>query len=276
VQFVVLKGPALAHTFYPDPSWRFFGDLDLLVRGDDWRRAVGILEGLGYRRKLPEPRAGFDEQFGKAAELRREKGIEVDLHRTLVIGPFGMWVEPNLLFEGTTNFQLWGRTLTRLNDSQLMLHACMHASLGWWPPLKVPVRDVAQVANYGQVDWDALADRAARWKLRAVVRHALQMASETLGVVLPDGAGRAAAQSPTRMESRALLSYVNGRRDQGGTAIWTLRAIRGLRGKAAYLRALVLPDRKFLAVRTGSSRGSYWHRWAVPIHWVFGRKRAHR
>ena len=31
IPFVVLKGPALAHTVYPAPSWRPFGDLDLLV-----------------------------------------------------------------------------------------------------------------------------------------------------------------------------------------------------------------------------------------------------
>ena len=32
VRPIVLKGPALAHTLYPDPSWRAFRDLDLLVR----------------------------------------------------------------------------------------------------------------------------------------------------------------------------------------------------------------------------------------------------
>jgi hypothetical protein len=272
VEFVVLKGPALAHTVYPDPAWRFFGDLDLLVRGTDWRKVAAILEGLGYHRSLPEPRAGFDERFGKASEFRKAGGIEVDLHRTLVVGPFGLWIEPEALLDATTELNLWDRPLRRLDDTALQLHACLHASLGWWPPLRVPVRDVAQVAHYGQVDWDVLADRAARWRLRAVVRHALQMASETLGVTLPDAAGRATAQRPTRVESRALLSYVNGRRDQGGTAISTLRAIRGLRAKAAYVRALLFPNRQFLAARSGATP-SRWHRLAIPIRWVLSRRK---
>ena len=268
VEFVVLKGPALAHTVYPDPSWRFFGDLDLLVRGRDWRKAIAILERMGYRRNLPEPRAGFDERFGKASEFRRASGIEVDLHRTLVVGPFGLWIEPDLLFDGTTELQLWDRALRRLNDTLLQLHACMHASLGWWPPLKVPVRDVVQVAYFGDVDWNRLADVAARWKLRAVVRYAFQVAADRLGVELPPGAGGALATPPNRREQRALLSYHAGRRSHGGHEISSIRAIRGPRAKAAYVRALMFPSREFLAARSGTRRPSYLSRWAIPIRWL--------
>jgi hypothetical protein len=273
IQFVVLKGSALAHTVYPDPSWRFFGDLDLLVRGRDWRKVIAILEELGYRRNLPEPSTGFDERFGKASEFRRSGGIEVDLHRTLVVGPFGLWIEPDLLFEGTTDLPLWGRTLMRFDDTLMQLHACMHASLGWWPPLKVPVRDVAQVAHFGQVDWEALADRAARWKLRAVVRNALEMAVRDLDVGLPDGAESAVAQTASRRERRALRRYQGAGRDLGGTTLATVGAIRGVRGKMAYVRSLVVPSREFLAARSGPSGPSYLSRWAIPFRWLFRRRR---
>jgi hypothetical protein len=264
IEFVVLKGPSLAHTVYPDPAWRYFGDLDLLVRGDDWTRACKVLEGLGYRRSLPEPRAGFDRRFGKATEFRREGGTEIDLHRTLVVGPFGLWIEPGLLFDETTELRLWGRELRRLDDTLLQLHACIHASLGWWPPLMVPVRDVLQVAYHGRVDWERLAERAARWNLRAVVGHAFQVATDRLGLGLPPGAERAVPRSPTRREQRALLTYQGGRRSHGHE-ISTLRAIPGLRAKASYIRALMFPNREFLAARSGSSRPSYLSRWAIPI-----------
>jgi hypothetical protein len=272
VEFVVLKGPALAHTVYPDPSWRYFGDLDILVRGEDWHRASSILEGVGYRRRLPEPRARFDERFGKASEFRREGGIEVDLHRTLVVGPFGLWVDAGALFAGTTEFRLWDRSINRLDDTFLQLHACMHASLGWWPPLRVPVRDVAQVAHYAAVDWESLAERAARWKLRAVIRHAMDTASKELDVQFPADAAAVMAQSGSRRERRALREYTTDRRARGGTAISTLMAIRGLRAKAAYIRALVFPGKEFMTARSGS-RASYLRRWATPLRWFLGRRR---
>jgi hypothetical protein len=272
IQFVVLKGPALAHTVYPDPTFRYFGDLDLLVKGGDWARVTKLLEGLGYRRNLPEPRAGFDRRFGKASEFRRESGIEIDLHRTLVVGPFGLWIEPDRLFEETTELRLWGQELRRLDDTLLQIHACIHASLGWWPPLMVPVRDVLQVAHFGRVDWRAVAERSAQWKLRAVVRYAFQVATERLGVGPPPGAEGAVASPPNRREQRALLSYHAGRRSHGGHEISTIRAISGLRAKAAYVRALMFPNREFLEARSGSRRPSYLSRWAIPIRWLLRRR----
>ena len=89
----VLKGHAWAHTVYPDPSWRAFGDVDLLVGTDDSDRAVEVLESTGVRRTLPEVRPGFDRRFGKDATLLSASGREVDLHRLLVAGPYGLWVD---------------------------------------------------------------------------------------------------------------------------------------------------------------------------------------
>jgi len=272
IDHVVLKGPAVAHSFYPDPSWRGFGDLDLLVKTADWRAACRLLEDLGFRRELPEPRPGFDERFGKAATHRGGDGCEIDLHRTLVLGPFGLWIDPDELFERTVEFRLGGESLRRLEDTVAFLHACVHASLGWWPPLLTPVRDVAQVANRGAVDWTDAADLAGRWRLGVVVRHALKLASEQLGVEIPDPAQAIVATRPRRRETRLLEAYASDRRRRGGTALSTLHAIPGLRGKAAYIWQLVFPAREFLVARTGSGSPSYARRWKVALRWLTWRR----
>ena len=267
VDFIVLKGPALAHTMYPDPSWRFFGDLDLLVRPQQWREASTLLETVGFRRSLPDPRPHFVERFGGASAHRNSSGLEVDLHRTIVLGPFGLWVETERLFQMTTDFRLGGRSFWRLDDTSLLLHACIHASLGSAPPLTIPVRDVAQVAHFAQVDWDAVAERSARWKLGCVVRHALEYTSKTLEVPFPPGTRPIKAGSSSRSERRALQAYVGDRRTRGGTALSTLSAIEGIRAKAAYVFGLLFPDRAFLAARSGGT-ASYVDRWRIPIRWL--------
>jgi hypothetical protein len=269
VRPLVLKGSALAHTVYPDPSWRAFGDLDLLVPTSSWRRALEVLDGLGFQRRLPEPRPGFDERFGKAAVHTNGDGVEIDLHRTLVIGPFGLWARPDELFRRSVRFSLGGRSVARLDDTALLLHACMHASLGWRPPLLWTLRDVAQVAWAGRVDWEELADLARRWRLRAVVRHALRTASETLEVSLPVEAGAFLSGEPPRRERRVLESYVTERRGRGGTELAMLQAIPGFRGKFAYVRMLLFPGRAFLAAR---GRGPL-RRVLTPVRWMAGRRR---
>ncbi len=273
VEFVVLKGPAFAHSVYPDPSWRAFGDLDLLVHTRDWKRVLGIFEELGLRRELPEPRPGFDERFGKAAAHRAGSGLEIDLHRTLVVGPYGLWIDSESMFGQTVEFRLGGRTFRRFGDTRLLLHGCVHAVLGLSPPLLTPLRDVGQTATAGDVDWDDLQKQIERWKLSAVTNYAFRTASTVLGVSWPQESGRVRSLRPMRSEIRILEAYTTTKRGRGGTALATIKAIPGVRQKSAYLLALLVPGRQFLESRQEANGGSpsYLRRWAVPVRWLRGR-----
>jgi hypothetical protein len=266
IETVVLKGPAFAHTAYPDPSWRSFGDLDILVSTSDWSRSCELLSELGYERRFPEPRPGFSERFGRTAAHVNREGYEVDLHRTPAAGPFVFWLDPGELFEHTSSFTIGDVRLNRLTDTAALLHACMHATFGFRPPLPVPLRDIAQIATSGRVDWNLLGELARCWKLRAVVAYALCAASETLGIDLPSW-GVIAAEQSSRKERRALEAFTTDRRNHGGSARAALGAIPGFRAKLAYARALLLPSRDFLVFRLGSD-ASYIRRWQTPFRWL--------
>jgi len=274
IRFVVLKGPVLAHTVYADPSLRPFGDLDLLVGTNDWPRACAVLETLGIHRRLPEPRTGFDARFGKAAVHLREDGLEIDLHRTFVVGPVGLRIDAEEVAERSWAFELGGRKLLRLEDTAILLNACLHAVLGWRPPLLVPLRDVAELQQSPDVDWQLLADWAKRWKLRGILGRAFQCTSETLGVSPPNEALPFVEHTMGWRERRRLDAYMTARRDRGGTALSTFGAIPGVRNKMAYARALLAPNRDFLAARSGAgTSGAYLRRWTIPLRWVMGRTR---
>ena len=270
--YVVLKGSAVAHASYPDPSWRPFGDLDVLVRSSEFASAAGVLTELGFRRRYAEPRPGFVERFGHSALHVSEEGAEVDLHRAPIAGPFGQWIRSNELFEMTSAFRLGGRDLPRLSDSALLVHACVHASLGARPPLFLPLRDVVQTAGSPGVDWGLIRDLAARWKLRVVFAHAFDSAARELNVDLSEVAESLTTIPFGRRERRALEAYTTGRRDRGGRALETLWAIEGMRAKAVYARGLLLPDREFLTARTGiTRRTAYLRRWRIPLRWLAAR-----
>ena len=239
IGFVVLKGASVAHAYYPEPCLRSFADLDLLVRTADYERACSLLGRLGHRRRRPEPRAGFEVRFGKASVHEHpDDGIEIDLHRTLVLGPFGLWIDPEELLDRRESFVLAGRKIGRLDDTGMLLNVAMHASLGWRPPKLVPLRDVLQVSLVGEPDWVTLERWAQRWQLRAVFQHAFRTAATTLNAQIPEAAEPLLAPVATKREGRALAAYTGEGRERGGTAIATLRAIPGLAAKAAYVGAL--------------------------------------
>jgi hypothetical protein len=268
IEFVVLKGPSLARTVYPDPSWRPFVDIDLLVRTTDWRGALSVLADMGFRRQLPEPRSGFDERFGKAATHAGTGGLAIDLHRTLVLGPFGLWMAPEELFQHAASFRVGGRDFPRLDDTALFLHACMHASLGFRFPQLLPLRDVAQTARFGEVDWEAFGDLVDRWRLTAVVQYAFRNVAESLHIPWPAEAQPIMERRAPRAERRALLAYTT-KRNRGGMALATFRAIGGVRAKAAFAWSMLFPRRAFLSARAGpKGSATYRHRWVVPVRWL--------
>ena len=175
------------------------------------------------------------------------------------------------LLDRAAAFELAGQKIPRLDDTDMLISVAMHAVLGW-PPRLLSYRDVLQVSRSPDVDWSTLARRAADWHLTAVLIHAFETASITLGTE-PVAEATILDAVPIRgSEIRALESYTGRQRGLGGTALSTLRAIPGVRKKAAYVRAVAFPQRAFMRDRypTGSNR-TYRHRLAIPAKWALRR-----
>jgi Uncharacterised nucleotidyltransferase len=260
LDFVVLKGPAVAHTVYPDPSWRTFNDLDLLVRTSQWRVALRMLEdGFGWPRRLPEPRRGFDERFGKAAVFTTQTGQQIDLHRNLAQGPFCVWIDTDELFERTMMSAVGGTVLKRLDATAMFVHTCIHAILGDPRPRLLQCRDIVETAA-GPVDQQALSAIVPAWRLGSVVERAGVEAS------LLDGGStrrRIGLYPSGAAERRAFAAYTAGKRSSGEVTLATIRAIPGLRAKARYMRDLAFPGREFAHIR-GAGRWQKAFGWFAP------------
>ncbi len=245
----VLKGSAYAHLDYPEPALRSFIDLDLLFRPSEFGRAVAVLSEAGFTRILAEPRPGFDQRFDKGTTMRGD-GFEIDLHRTFVLGPWGVRVNIDELWDAGEEFTVGGRTLVALSAQNRFLHACYHAALGDWPLRLGSLRDVAQMLP-GSLD---VLDRARAWGVQAVVAAAVADATRLLG--LPSRVPVqewALSYVPTRREEHWLGLHTQAEKTFAAQAIATLPVLPGLRDKAAYLRALVLPDARYTAGRHTSA-----------------------
>lgn len=268
IGFAVLKGPALAHTVYEEPCLRPFGDLDLLVRSRDYDRSAALLARLGHVRRRPEPRPGWEARFGKASvHVDPDDGIEVDLHRTLVLGPFGQWIDGDELMDHRAIFPLGGRDLPRLDDTGMLLNVALHASLGWTVPRIAPIRDTAELDANGVVDVSRLTVWTREWHLAAVIRRASDLVA-----TLPGGrTDRVLGRIPGpvgRRDRRLLLAYTDERTD-GGLPLGTIRAIPGIRAKLDYARALAFPGQDFLRHRgLGTGGRASLARLGEPVRWA--------
>lgn len=246
----VLKGSAVAHLDYPDPGLRQFGDIDLLMPASRVDRGIAALLDAGCVRPVAELAPGFDRRFGKGATLRRPDGIEVDVHRTLVAGTFGMRFDGDLLFESAEPFDVGGVELEALGPSERFLHACYHAALGDPVPRLVAVRDVAQMMRRPGFDWDHAMRVARSWAGEAVVARAVSLCSDVLEVEVDrEIASWASEFRPSGRDRRAIDACLRADGRFARQAIGALPDVRGVRTKADYVFALAFPRGSHLAGR---------------------------
>lgn len=249
----VLKGSAVAHLDYVEPSLRSFIDLDVLLRARDIDRAVAVLNTAGFERTVAEPRPGFDRRFDKGLTLIPPAGFELDLHRTFVLGPWGRAVDLDGLWDSGQEFHLGGHPLRALSQPNRFMHACYHAALGDWPLRLGSLRDVAEMLRRLDRDGAQVRRLAADWGAEAVVAAAVADSRRLLGTA-PVGelSDWARGYVPSRREESWLALHTRADKTFSAQAAATLRVLPW-RDKAAYLRALVLPDARYMAGRHASA-----------------------
>ena len=260
IESKVLKGSAVAHLDYPDPSLRVFADVDLLVRSEDVDGAIRVLTASGCARHGVEPRRGFDRQFGKGATFTSSSGYEIDLHRTFVMGPYGLRIDLADLWAQPTYFDLGGLQAGALDPECRFLHACFHTALGDRPPRLVAQRDLAQMLLHGNLDLERVGALMHTWKAEPVVARAVRVTWDNLRIGHVTALSAWASEYvPRARDTRELAAYG----DEAGSSytalsIAALAALPSLRAKAVFALSLAAPRRGFVPEQgTGTGR----HRW---------------
>jgi hypothetical protein len=250
IAFRALKGPILAHALYARPELRSFGDVDILVSGPQFDEAVAALRELKFERRFLEPRPGFDARFSKGSCLERSDGMEIDLHRTLAPGPFGVRIARHDLLAGDAmQVQLGTRTIEGLSRELAFVHACFHAVLGNHPPRLVPLRDVAEFLSAG-VDAGAVVNLVTAAKCEVVICRAVELLQSELGLAFDDEISEWARQQLlSRRERLSLRAYEQHGPAYAVQAAASLWALPSMHERCAYVRALALPSRDYLRAR---------------------------
>lgn len=236
----LVKGVAIAHLDYDDPADRHFGDVDLLVRGDDVNEAVRILRRQGFHRHYPEPKPGYDEHLGKGVAMENGEQVVIDLHRTLALGYYGtrlpierLWDDPVPLVVGDVD----ALAMSRLDR---FLHCAIHMSLS--PTERITSGlDLCTIATSDDgVDAAAAIARATEWGCDRLLADAVEATVGWFGPDLPSAEFAEWARRRRRSaKDRLLTAAYSGRfarsRLRSLTAIAGVRSWRGRVSASRYL-----------------------------------------
>ena len=256
----VLKGSAVAHLDYAEPGLRSFVDLDVLVKAADIDRAAAELIAAGFRRTLAEPRPGFDRRFDKGMTLIPPAGYELDLHRTFVLGPWGVIMKFDRLWDEGEQFEVGGRRMLALSRGNRFIHACYHAALGNWPLRLGSLRDVAEIQRRLDGHDVATLELVRAWGVEALVAAAVSDSRRLLGVAADDELSSWARDyQPSRREVAWLALHTHADKTFAAQAVATVRVLPSWRDRVAYLRALIFPNEQYTSDRHSSSMARFWY-----------------
>ena len=168
ISYLVLKGPVLAASVYPDRAARTMTDLDLLIAQEEMPRAMEVLETIGYR--VPAEFAGTEVEAGDAPPLVHDEpgGLVLELHSMLDSLPEERAALSAMLPTASRVSVGHGLMLPTLERGEFFAHVAAHVSKHH--RFEGELRSLLDVAlllhaDVATLDWETL-DR--EWQRRGI------------------------------------------------------------------------------------------------------------
>lgn len=237
IRSILLKGASFDAWLYEPEEPRAYGDVDLLVSGDDVERAGDVVRRLGYRRRAGREPARTVEHA--QVWVRSRDDMCVDLHVTLG-GADRADVDPWAVLSADTDRILVGDTeVDILSEPARALHIALHAAVSEAAAEK-PLIDLSRaIARLPPETWTRAAGLAKQLGAEAAFAAGLRR--------LPDGEELACRLGLAGAGSvdAALLA------ESAPYSAWTIDRLaktRGLRAKLDILLPRLFPKPEFMRV----------------------------
>ena len=196
VQVLVLRGPALAFSLYPDAAMRPSCDLDLLVIPEQVVQARDIMESLGYRclAKRFETARDFFREECFIHQNDQDHKVPIDLHwvhwelHPIFNGSGGVDIRD--LFQRAWKVETPTLAFETLDPVDYLIHSAIHSIMIHRNEIRFSwIYDTVLLAQHLQVpdDWETLQTRSVAWKARLSLEQCLRMAQVWAGLELPKG-----------------------------------------------------------------------------------------
>jgi hypothetical protein len=182
---IVVKGPALAMQAYGDPTMRSYGDLDLLVRQGDIRRATELLQAVGYTATV-SLRAIDDGKIPGQYLFSQPMGkLLVELHNDLTLRYFPRRLPLEKFLARRILVRLDGHEAPALAVEDEMVYICVHGATHLWERLGWIADVAALVARESSISWQGVNETAKALGAERMLNIGLRLAWDLLRAPLP-------------------------------------------------------------------------------------------
>ena len=182
---LVVKGPVLAMQAYGDPAMRSYGDLDLLVRQRDIRRATELMIAAGYQAAVPLRAIDAGKIPGQYLFSKPDSKLLVELHNDFTLRYFPRRLPIEEFFARQIRVRLDTHEAPALSVEDELVLICIHGAKHFWERL-IWIADVAAlVSRQSSMDWDRAVESAKAVGGERMLHTGLRLAADLLHAPLP-------------------------------------------------------------------------------------------
>ncbi len=183
IEFIPIKGPALAQSVYGDIALRQYADLDILVQKTDITSVYQLLLHEGYRPEIQLNTAQLSAYSKTEYSLCLNNSatrVTVELHWDLT-GRYTYYpLDIDSLDGRVDGFEVEGMHFKQLSSEDQLIYLCIHGSKDGWRILDCICCVAELIRSRKDIDWARVIDRSNRMRCRRMVFVGIQLANDML------------------------------------------------------------------------------------------------
>src|SRR5437870_11160106 len=183
---LVIKGPVLAVRAYANPARRSYGDLDLLVRHRDVRRATELMIAGGFAPAIPLSAIDAGKIPGQYLFSKPDSKLIVELHNDRTLRYFPRRLPLEEFFARQIRVCVDGHDAPALSVEDELVLICVHGAKHLWERLMWIADVAALVSRQANLDWERAAFSAKEVEAGRMLHLGLGLSATLLKLRLPD------------------------------------------------------------------------------------------
>lgn len=188
IPVIAYKGMALAKCSYNDVSLRQFGDIDLLIRKDDFLEAKTILLKAGCKPVWDlnsKQENAVLKHYYEYPFFYGEIHTLIEVHWEFLESFFAFDIDLEEVWGRAVSIDLYGTPIRTLSPADYVVVLSTHGSKHFWKRLSW-IYDIAKLVENNEIDWvltTRIADASGSLRM---VRLALYLANDLFETDIPD------------------------------------------------------------------------------------------
>jgi hypothetical protein len=187
IEVVPYKGLVLAEAVYGNMALRPTGDIDLLIRPQDFQQIKNAVLELGYTPHAPlsaaEEHAYLTSGYECVFDCDAGRNL-LELQWALQPRFYAVDIDMNALFQRAAQVSFAGRRVKTLSSEDMLIVLALHAAKHVWGRL-IWLCDIVQIMRLPNLNWESIANQATELGVARILSITLRLTNALLGASLP-------------------------------------------------------------------------------------------